>query len=563
MAEIPMLGVEELPESPHRDLVHALQELHRSAGWPGLRLISDAIRQGDFRSTLSHERLRGILQGRGGLPRWLNLEPAVRVLAAWCQPRRDPDDEARRIQACWLAAAEHANRGRGTPTSSGPAGSATPTTVAAPPVTARPAAAPRVSAPPAAATTGTAERAQPSFAPGSGATGAPRDTDRYERLVGRAAALEHRGRHGELRIELSRAGSQWDLEDVCGVVGYLRLHERADYLHALLNSAGRLRPVAEIAMLTERLTETEQARDAAIVLRAAGLRRPTDVPLALVERLRASGRRHHVRDVMVGAGEQRPVVLLAELLAMLEEHGYGDETRMALNATVHSRSPHELRELVDLLDGAGRTPQLQWLLDRIARERPAEAIAQFVHALGPAMRFHEVRTVLDIVARHATVNALITFMEALRDQGRGVSADHTLAAAGRHRSVPDLLLLMRWCDRHGREAYLRVMLDGADERGRKRFAQAAQHLRAAPRSYGIDVDGMLHRAGITGETLAAHEGPESRTLATVDRGVLANGPQMPAPGIAGEGERAADAGPVRTRTFLGPSDPGVTASPPE
>ena len=44
-------------------------------------------------------RLRG-----DGLPGWLKVECVVRQLAAWHNPRLDPDKEAARFTALWLAA---------------------------------------------------------------------------------------------------------------------------------------------------------------------------------------------------------------------------------------------------------------------------------------------------------------------------------------------------------------------------------------------------------------------------------------------------------------------------
>lgn len=491
--------MDKLPEGAHRDLVMALQELHRSAGWPGLRKVSETIKLGDFASTLSHERLRAILQGRGGLPRWINLEPSVRVLAGWCHPRRDPDIEAGRLQALWFSAAGHPK-----------------------PVTSEQ---PKPGIPHAAVESFefTPIALSADGLPGPGPSGhtsnAPASLTRPERLLRHVMTLEGQARAGDIHVELSRAGTAWDLEEVGEAVTYLRSMQCESYALKLLTAAGQLRPIAEIAMLTERLAESGQLHDATVVLRAAGIRRPTEVPLALVERLRASGRRQDVRAVLAGAGAQRPVLLLDELLAMLEGRGYGDETRMALNATVSERSHAEIRELIDLLDIADRTPQIQWILDRIAREWTSEQVAQFVNELGPATRYAEVHTVLDIVARHTSVNALLTLTEALRSTGRGVSADHVFAAAGRHRSIQDLMLIMRWCAQHEREVSLQVLFRGADEGGRRRFWKAVKVLQGQAQWFRIDANAMIQRAGISTEGLAS-------TTVETSPGVSAGGSEV-------------------------------------
>jgi hypothetical protein len=102
MPGIPMLGPEELTPGPHRDLVHALQELHAAAGWPSTRLISKA--RGDFPATLSHERVRSILSGKS-LPLWPTLETLVRVLVSMRNSApRDTETEIARFMSLWKAA---------------------------------------------------------------------------------------------------------------------------------------------------------------------------------------------------------------------------------------------------------------------------------------------------------------------------------------------------------------------------------------------------------------------------------------------------------------------------
>ncbi len=98
---IGMPGPDRLPPGRHRDLVEALHELYRGAGKPGLRRIMNAVKEGDFRDTVSHEKISTMLRGSGGLPSWTKLEPVVRVLANWNPARLDADVVSARIQQLW------------------------------------------------------------------------------------------------------------------------------------------------------------------------------------------------------------------------------------------------------------------------------------------------------------------------------------------------------------------------------------------------------------------------------------------------------------------------------
>lgn len=103
MTGIALHGEDRLPPGPHRALVEALHGLYDGAGKPALRRIAAAITNGDYRDTISHEKVGGLLRG-DGLPGWLKVECVVRQLAAWHNPRLDPDAEAARFTALWLAA---------------------------------------------------------------------------------------------------------------------------------------------------------------------------------------------------------------------------------------------------------------------------------------------------------------------------------------------------------------------------------------------------------------------------------------------------------------------------
>jgi hypothetical protein len=103
VAGIQLPDENKLPPGRLRDLVIALHALYRGAGRPGLRKIASAIAVGDYRDTVSHEKVSAMLNGEG-LPRWSKLEAVVRQLAAWHVPSRDPDSEAARFLVMWEAA---------------------------------------------------------------------------------------------------------------------------------------------------------------------------------------------------------------------------------------------------------------------------------------------------------------------------------------------------------------------------------------------------------------------------------------------------------------------------
>ncbi|MDW5330310.1 hypothetical protein [Plantactinospora sp. KLBMP9567] len=101
---LPLPSDADLPDGPHRALVVDLHHLYRRAGYPGLKKISNEIRdRDDLPDAVSHETISKILQGEV-LPRWSKLESLVRVLAAWSVDRPIADTEARRFQELWHAA---------------------------------------------------------------------------------------------------------------------------------------------------------------------------------------------------------------------------------------------------------------------------------------------------------------------------------------------------------------------------------------------------------------------------------------------------------------------------
>ncbi|MEV4224857.1 hypothetical protein [Nonomuraea sp. NPDC049725] len=98
--------------SPHLEshealgkLTMALQELHRAAGRPSHRRVSDSIKDGPYPATVSHEGVRSTLKGLRS-PRWETVESIVSFLAGCCRPPRDPDIEVARFLPLWRAVKE-------------------------------------------------------------------------------------------------------------------------------------------------------------------------------------------------------------------------------------------------------------------------------------------------------------------------------------------------------------------------------------------------------------------------------------------------------------------------
>ncbi|OIJ93038.1 hypothetical protein BIV25_26085 [Streptomyces sp. MUSC 14] len=463
MAQIDVPDEGQLPPGPHRDLVLELHALHESAGWPGSRLVSRKIKENNYDGSMSHERFRSLLLGRG-FPRWINVEPVVRVLALWSS--RDPDSEADRIQPLW-AAAERQRTGRAP---------------AAPPVASAPQ--PVISQ----AATGTADAPSCALPEHSAAA----------RLLAQATRLAGLGRSGEARIALSSAAT-WQLDDLCELTDWLERHDAAADAETVLRTAGGGRPVAEIAMLVERLTESGRHSHAAAVLAAAGSRRPAAELNALIERMRRCGRRPEVRQALIGAGARRPMLLLREIFAFLEEAERGDESRLLLNAVAQHRTTAELLDLLDHFADTRRVSHTYWLLDVIARERPATGVVSLVDHLVPAKRDREAAAVLETVGRHRAVPDLFEIVGLLRRHRRDVSARHVLEAAGTHRSFPDLAHLVTVLIKEAREPDLVHILAGAQgERAGARIHKAIGQLRAQ----GVNTDELFTHAGLEPDDLA-------------------------------------------------------------
>ncbi|MEU3567532.1 pentapeptide repeat-containing protein [Kitasatospora sp. NPDC036755] len=105
MARIAIPSSESLPPGPRRDLVDALHGLHRGAGKPSLREISDGIRKRqDLPAPVSHDTVSQLLRGVA-VPAWARMESVVRYLAEAAVGRQKPDPEAEveRFHRLWLA----------------------------------------------------------------------------------------------------------------------------------------------------------------------------------------------------------------------------------------------------------------------------------------------------------------------------------------------------------------------------------------------------------------------------------------------------------------------------
>ena len=103
MVGLSMPDEDRLPPSALRELTAAIYGLYQSAGKPGTRKISQAIRaRDDLNDTVSHEVVRGILQGTHAS--WFKVESLVMQLATWAVTKPDPREEAKRIQLLWHAA---------------------------------------------------------------------------------------------------------------------------------------------------------------------------------------------------------------------------------------------------------------------------------------------------------------------------------------------------------------------------------------------------------------------------------------------------------------------------
>jgi hypothetical protein len=89
----------------HRELVEALQELHRAAGRPSTRRVSALVEvRNDLPDHVSHEGVRTLLKGLR-VPRWETVHTIVAVLAEQCTPPRDPQQEVARFLPLWRAKA--------------------------------------------------------------------------------------------------------------------------------------------------------------------------------------------------------------------------------------------------------------------------------------------------------------------------------------------------------------------------------------------------------------------------------------------------------------------------
>ena len=107
MPGIALPGMDKVPPGPRRDLVEALHELYRQAGFPGTRTISkDSRDRGDvlhLRDTISHEGVSAMSRGEGA-PRWSKIECLVRILVDRAVSHPDVEATLARFHELWLLA---------------------------------------------------------------------------------------------------------------------------------------------------------------------------------------------------------------------------------------------------------------------------------------------------------------------------------------------------------------------------------------------------------------------------------------------------------------------------
>ncbi|MFE7426450.1 hypothetical protein [Streptomyces sp. NPDC057545] len=90
----------EIPPGPHRNLLEALHNLYRLAGFPSTRVISKVIARSEFaRDSMSHQTVANILAGRR-VPRWLKVEALVDALLTLAR-RETALSELDRFRSLW------------------------------------------------------------------------------------------------------------------------------------------------------------------------------------------------------------------------------------------------------------------------------------------------------------------------------------------------------------------------------------------------------------------------------------------------------------------------------
>ncbi|CCK32967.1 hypothetical protein BN159_p95 (plasmid) [Streptomyces davaonensis JCM 4913] len=90
----------EVPPGPHRNLLKALHDLYRLAGFPSTRVISRVITRSEFaRDSMSHQTVANILAGRR-VPRWLKVEALVDALLTLAR-RETALSELDRFRSLW------------------------------------------------------------------------------------------------------------------------------------------------------------------------------------------------------------------------------------------------------------------------------------------------------------------------------------------------------------------------------------------------------------------------------------------------------------------------------
>lgn len=100
---VPMPSRATVEPGAHRELLVSLHDLYRKAGQPGVRRISQAVRESDLSDVVSHETVSSMLKGTS-FPRWSKLEAVVRTLGRWSVTQPDEQALVLRFHGLWDAA---------------------------------------------------------------------------------------------------------------------------------------------------------------------------------------------------------------------------------------------------------------------------------------------------------------------------------------------------------------------------------------------------------------------------------------------------------------------------
>lgn len=94
---------QELPSGAHRDVILAVHQLYRAAGFPSFRDIADAVQDGEYPALMNHQLVAEFLKGRtlSTLPK---VQSFAMCLAEWPTPPGDRREASAQITSLWQAA---------------------------------------------------------------------------------------------------------------------------------------------------------------------------------------------------------------------------------------------------------------------------------------------------------------------------------------------------------------------------------------------------------------------------------------------------------------------------